>query len=105
MFCVDHLLSFLCCFVVVVVVAVYRPSVSCSQCCLWIVYYVLSLPVSSIINSNIIGGVMVSLLSSSVVDRRLYRVKPKTTIWHMLLPPLARSMKEKERILVGSESE
>jgi hypothetical protein len=58
--------------------AVYLPSLSCSQCCLclWIVYFVLSLPVSIIYYS--IGGAIISLLSSSVVCRGLYRVKLKT---------------------------
>ena len=66
-------------FCVVLFLAVYLPSLSCSQCCLclWIVYFALSLSVSPIIYSNSIGGAIVSLLSSSVVCRGLYRVKQK----------------------------
>jgi hypothetical protein len=52
---------------------------------------------------NRIGGVMVSVLASSVLERwfdsnqRLYN-------WYMLLLRYARSIEEKEQRLVGSES-
>jgi hypothetical protein len=52
---------------------------------------------------NRIGGVMVSVLSSSAVNRGFEHgsVKAKT----MQLVFVARSIKEKEQRLVGSESE
>jgi len=46
---------------------------------------------------NHIGGVMVSLLASSVVERRFKLRLGQTN--------QARSIKEKEQILAGSESE
>ena len=56
-----------------------------------------------IIRNDRIGGVMVSVLASSVVDHgsSADRVKPN---WYLLLLCKARSIKEKEHSLVGSES-
>jgi hypothetical protein len=52
---------------------------------------------------NCIGGVMVSVLASSVVDR-WFESRSSQAKQYLLLLCYARSIKEKEQILVGSES-
>jgi hypothetical protein len=61
----------------------------------------------NVYNTNRIGGVMVSVLASSAVDRGFELWSGHTKVyanWYLLLLWLARSIKEKEQRLVGSES-
>jgi hypothetical protein len=61
----------------------------------------------SLVAFNRIGGVMVSILASSATDRGFEARYGQTRLWnwYLLLLHKARSTKEKEQILFGSESD
>ena len=66
---------------------------------------IVSVLASSVVHHGFIGGVIVSVLASSVVHRGFshHGVKPKTIKCVCVASPLSSSIKEKEQRLVGSE--